>query len=404
MTFDVERVRAQFPALSDGTAFFDGPGGTQVPERVAAAISDAMLGGLSNRDRGTGSGRRADDIVVLARGAMADLLGASAESVIFGRSMTALTYDLARTLATSWGPGDEVVVTSLDHDANVRPWVHAAEMSGATLRWAHFDPTTGELPVEAIAEVLSPRTKLVAFTGASNVLGTMPDIQAISAQAQDQGAWVFLDAVHLTPHVRIDMRALKVDFIACSPYKFFGPHLGVLAGRPDVLESLHPPKLLPSPTNIPERFELGTLPYEALAGVTAAVDFIADLSATSTGTRRERLNDAYAAVEAHESVLVERMEQGLDQVPGLVRYSKASRRTPTVYFDVSSVPNSDLSAYCAAQSINVPASTFYAIEASRRIGLGDAGALRAGISIYTTKSEVDRLIDAVRAGNVSVGR
>lgn len=399
MTFDVERVRAQFPVLADGTAFFDGPGGTQVPARVAAAISDAMLGGLSNRDRGTGSGRRADDIVAQARGAMADLLGASAESVIFGRSMTAMTYDLARTLATGWGPGDEVVVTSLDHDANVRPWVYAAEVSGATLRWAQFDPTTGELPVEAIAEVLSPRTKLVAITGASNILGTMPDIHAITAQAHSYGAWVFLDAVHLTPHVRIDMLALKVDFIACSPYKFFGPHLGVLAGRPDVLESLHPPKLLPSPTNIPERFELGTLPYEALAGVSAAVDFIADLSATSTGTRRQRLSEAYAEVVAHENALGKRLEQGLDHVPGLVRYSNANRRTPTVYFAVPPVSSSDLSAYCATQSINVPASNFYAIEASRRLGLGDAGALRAGISVYTTKDEVDRLIDAVRIGS-----
>ncbi len=397
MVYDIDRVRAQFPVLARGTVFFDGPGGTQVPTRVATAISDAMLGGLSNRDRGTATGRRADDIVLEARSAVGDLLGAGPESVIFGRSMTALTYDLARTLASGWGPGDEVVVTTLDHDANVRPWVHAAEVAGATVRWVHFDSTTAELPVDAMEAAFNQRTKVVAVTGASNILGTRPDVRAIAERAHSVGALVFLDAVHLTPHVRIDMSALGVDFIACSPYKFFGPHLGVLAGMPESLESLHPPKLLPSPAHAPERFELGTLPYEMLAGVTAAVDFIADLAAT-TGTRSERLSAAYADVQAHEDALRERLEQGLDQIPGLIRYSRAERRTPTVYFEIPPMPSSELSAHCATASINVPASNFYAVEASRQLGLGAGGALRAGISVYTTSADVDRLVDAVRSG------
>ncbi|MGC1208650.1 MAG: aminotransferase class V-fold PLP-dependent enzyme, partial [Ornithinimicrobium sp.] len=275
MAYDVEMVRAHFPSLASGTAFFDGPGGTQTPAVVAAAMAEAMLAGLSNRDRVTATGRRADDIVIAARQAMADLLGADPDGVIFGRSMTSLSYDLARTLAAGWGPGDEIVVTSLDHDANVRPWVQAAVAVGAQVRWAHFDPDTAELSVDAIAEVLSPRTRLVALTGASNVLGTMPDIEAIAARVHQQHvgqqradqhrpALVYLDAVHFAPHVSIDMAALGVDFVACSPYKFFGPHLGVLAGIPAVLETLHPAKLLPSPARAPERFELGTLPYESL--------------------------------------------------------------------------------------------------------------------------------------------
>ncbi len=406
--FDVSAVRAHFPALQSGTAFFDGPGGTQTPTAVASAISEAMLAGLSNRDRGTASGCRADDIVIDARQAMADLLGAEPGGIIFGRSMTSLTYDLARTLASGWGPDDEIVVTSLDHDANVRPWLQAAEAAGAQVRWAHFDPDTGELPVEAITAVLSPHTRLVALTGASNVLGTIPDVGAIAARvhqarAGQQRALVYLDAVHLAPHVSIDMAALGVDFVACSPYKFFGPHLGVLAGVPEILESLRPAKLLPSPVRVPERFEVGTLPYESLAGVTAAVDFIADLSGASTGTRRERLIHSYAELGTHELGLQDRLDRGLDQVPSVVRHSRAERRTSTVYFRVAGIDGADVSRHCAEAGVNAPSSNFYAIEASRRLGLGDAGAIRAGIAAYTTVDDVDRLLAAVRSAAAGGG-
>ncbi|MGB3829820.1 MAG: cysteine desulfurase-like protein [Ornithinimicrobium sp.] len=396
VVYDIDAVRSHFPALATGTAFFDGPGGTQTPSTVAAAMSEAMLAGLSNRDRGTATGRRADDIVTGAREAMADLVGASADSVIFGRSMTTLTYDLARTLSADWGPHDEVVVTSMDHDANVRPWVQAAQAVGATIKWAHFDPATSELPIEAVTAAMSPRTRLVALTGASNVLGTVPDVAAIAAAARERSALVFLDAVHLAPHQSIDMDTLGVDFIACSPYKFFGPHCGVLVGTARVLSSLHPAKLLPSPSRVPERFELGTLPYETLAGVTAAVDFIADLADVATGPRRERLIRAYAQVQAHEDGLRQRLEHGLDRLPGLVRYSRATDRTPTVYFRLSDVPSAEVSRRCAAAGVNAPASNFYAIEASRRLGLGDEGAVRAGIAPYTNAEDVDRLVAAAQ--------
>ncbi len=401
--YDVTAVRAHFPALDSGIAFFDGPGGTQTPTPVARAMSEAMLAGLSNRDRLTPTGRRADDIVTSAREAMADLLGADAAGVVFGRSMTSLTYDLARTLSADWGPQDEIVVTSLDHDANVRPWVQAAQAVGAQVRWAHFDPDTAELPLEAVTAVLSPRTRVVALTGASNVLGTRPDVTAVATAAHQQGAYVFLDAVHLAPHVSIDMAELDVDFVACSPYKFFGPHLGVLAGVPETLESLQPAKLLPSPARIPERFEVGTLPYEALAGVSAAVDFIADLSGEPAGTRRERLVLSYAEVGAHERGLQARLEEGLDQLPTVRRYSRARHRTPTAFLRVAGVDGIEVSRRCAEAGVNAPCSNFYAIEASRRLGLGDEGAIRAGIAAYTTTEDVDRLVAGVHSAAELVG-
>ncbi len=277
-TYDVERVRACFPALAGGTAFFDGPGGSQVPRSVADAVAGAMTAGLSNRGTVTSTEQRAEDLVVGARAAMADLLGVEAGGVVFGRSMTQLTFDLARSLAKGWGPGDEVVVTRLDHDANIRPWVVAAEAVGATVRWVDFDPASAELLLDpGLLSVLSGRTRLVAVTGASNLLGTRPDLPAVARAVHEVGALLFVDGVHLTPHAPVDVAATGADVFACSPYKFFGPHLGVLAAAPAVLETVHPDKLLPSTDAVPERFELGTLPYELLAGVTAAVDFVADL-------------------------------------------------------------------------------------------------------------------------------
>lgn len=393
----MEQVRAQFPALASGVAFFDGPGGSQTPACVAERISEAMLAGLSNRDRGTPTGRRADEIVLQARAAMADLLNAEADAVVFGRSMTALTYDLARTLGRQWAPGDEVVLTSLDHDANVRPWIQAAQGVGAVVRWAHFDAGTAELPTPTVVDVLSERTRVVALTAASNVLGTRPDVAEIAAAAHRVGALVVIDAVHLVPHAPADLLGWDADVVLCSPYKFFGPHLGVLAGRADLLASLHPDKLLPSPDRVPERFELGTLPYELLAGTCAAVDFLAGLGSTAStsGTRRQRLLESYRAIETHEQEMLRCLESGLETVEGLVRYSRAATRTPTAYFALAHQDSARVSAHCARAGLNVPASHFYAIEASHRLGLGDAGAIRAGMAPYTTRAEVDRLLEAV---------
>ncbi len=378
--------------------FFDGPGGTQTPEPVTQAVADTMRSALSNRDRDTLSGRRADDIVLAARAAIADLLAVEPQTVVFGRSMTALTYDMARMQAAQWGPGDEVVVTSLDHDANISPWVQAADGVGATVKRAHFNVQTGELPISDVVAQITPRTRLVAVTAASNVIGTRPDIPAIAQAAHEVGALVYVDLVHLTPHAAIDVQALGADLVACSAYKFFGPHLGVLAGRAEVLQGLRPQKLLPSPDRIPERFELGTLPYAMLAGVTAAVDFIAGLDSDASGDRRSRLMVSYAALEGHEQILTRRLDAGLAEVEGLTSYSRAAHRTPTAYFSVHGVGTADLSQHCIKAGLNVPASHFYALDASRRLGLGDTGALRVGIAPYTTETEVDALLGAIAEG------
>jgi cysteine desulfurase family protein (TIGR01976 family) len=395
--YDVEAVRAQFPALRSGVAYFDGPGGSQTPRGVAETISGAMTSGLSNRGRVTGSERRADDIVLGARQAVADLLGAQPGGVVFGRSMTQLTYDFSRALAKDWTPGDEVVVTRLDHDANIRPWVQAAAAVGATVRWVDFDRGTGELATEAVAAALSGRTRLVAVTGASNLLGTRPDIPAIADAAHRVNALCYVDGVHLVPHLKVDVTALGADLFVCSPYKFFGPHLGVLAAAPDLLDRLRPDKLLPSTDAVPERFELGTLPYELLAGVSAAVDFIAGLDpGASAGTGRpDRLLSSYAAVDAHETAMLRRLEDGLGRIGGVVRYGGAASRTPLVLFSVDGVPPAQVYRRLGAANVNAPAGSFYALECSRWLGLGDDGAVRAGLAPYTSAEEVDRLLDVL---------
>lgn len=320
-TFEVDAVRAHFSALREGAAHFDGPGGSQTPDVVGQAIYDTITGPLSNRGRTTAAERNAEDAVAGCRTAVADLLRVEPNGVIFGRSMTQLTFDLARTIARRWGPGDEVVVTRLDHDANVRPWVLAAERVGATVRFADFDPVTGELDPTQIERVLSPATRLVAVTAASNLIGTMPDLPAISQLAHAVGAWLYVDGVHYTAHAPVDVQQLGADFFACSPYKFLGPHCAAVYGHPDILEQLNPDKLLPSPNTVPERFELGTLPYELMAGTTAAVDFIAGLTAGHVGqagpgaSRRDRLTASMTALEAHEENLRRRIESGLTALP-----------------------------------------------------------------------------------------
>src|SRR4051794_861500 len=313
-SYDVATVRAAFPALKAGTAHFDGPGGTQVPEPVAQAVAETLTSPIANRGRITQAERNADDVVLAARSAMADLLHADPGGIVFGRSATALTMDLARTLATGWGPGDEVVVTRLDHDANVRPWVLAAEAAGATVRWLPFDPATGEL--DDVGTVLTGRTRLVAVTGASNLIGTRPPVEQIATRVHDTGALLAVDGVHLTAHVPVDVAAFGADFFTCSPYKFLGPHCGVLAARPELLEHLRPAKLLPSTDAVPERFELGTLPYELMAGTTAAVDFLAALAPGDAAGRRDRLVASPTAPEGAEDAALARPPAGLSPPPG----------------------------------------------------------------------------------------
>jgi cysteine desulfurase family protein (TIGR01976 family) len=316
--------------------------------------------------------------------------------VVFGRSMTQLTFDFARALAATWEPGDEVVVTRLDHDANIRPWVLAAEAVGAVVRWADFDPATGELTEDDIAAVLSPRTRLVAVTAASNLIGTCPPVRAITDLAHDADALAYVDGVHFTAHDAVYLDALGADFYACSPYKFLGPHCGVLAAAPALLEELRPHKLLPSTDAVPERFELGTLPYELLAGTTAAVDFLASLS-PGTGERRARLVAAMGAIGAHEDRLRARIEAGLAALPGVTVHSRAAHRTPTLLVSFADRECAAAYAFLAERGVNAPASSFYALEASRRLGLGDGGALRIGLAPYIDDSDVDRLLDGLGA-------
>jgi cysteine desulfurase family protein (TIGR01976 family) len=392
-TYDVDAVRAHFPSLAGGTAHFDGPGGSQTPDVVAQAMYDTLTGPLSNRGSNTAAERNAEAAVVGARLALADLLGADPSGIVFGRSMTQLTMDLARTMAKDWGPGDEVVVTRLDHDGNVRPWVIAAEAVGATVRWADFDPATAELDPAVIADLLSERTRVVAVTAASNLLGTMPDVRAIADLAHRTDALLYVDGVHYTPHSFVDVEALGADFYACSPYKFLGPHCGVVAGRFELLEKLRPDKLAPSSDAVPERFELGTLPYELMAGTTAAVDFLASL-VPGDGSRRECLKVSLAAVGAHEDRLNARVEEAFAALPGTTIWSRAARRTPTLLttFDGHSV--ADVYAHLGQHGVNAPAGTFYAYEAARFLGL-DEGGLRIGLAAYTSDADVDRLLDVV---------
>jgi len=298
-------------------------------------------------------------------------------------------------LSRAWGTGDEVVVTRLDHDANVRPWVQAAEARGATVRWAAFDPASGELEPDTVGSLLSERTRLVAVTGASNLIGTRPDLAAITALAHDAGALTWIDGVHLTAHASIDVAALGADFFVCSPYKFLGPHCGCLVAAPDLLQTLHPDKLLPSTGAVPERFEFGTLPYELMAGTTAAVDFLASLAGTDGG-RRERLVGGMAALERHEDPLRERVEEGLRDLPGATLWSRAKHRTPTLLVSFEGRDAADAYRFLAGRGVNAPAGSFYALEASRHLGLGDAGGLRIGLAPYSYDSDVDRLLAGLR--------
>ncbi|MBZ6260055.1 cysteine desulfurase-like protein [Streptomyces olivaceus] len=395
MALDVEAIRAQIPALKSGSARFDAPGGTQTPQPVIDAIGEALANPLANRGRTTEGERNADGIVSEARAALGDLLATAPRGIVLGRSATQLAYDLSRTLAKSWGPGDEVVVTRLDHDSNIRPWVQAAEAAGASVRTADFDPATGELRPEHVEAVLSPRTRLVAVTAASNLVGAMPDLPAVARLAHGVGALVHVDAVHYASHAVVDPAALGADTLVCSPYKFLGPHLGVLAARPEFLESLRPDKLLPSSDAVPERFELGTLPYELLAGTRAAVDFLAGLDPEARGSRRDRLVASFAALEAHEDALRARIEQGLAALDGITVYSRAARRTPTLLFTVAGLRPAEVYRHLADHGIDAPAGTFYALEASRRLGLGDEGGVRVGLAPYTDTDDVDRLLAAL---------
>ena len=396
MSYDVNKVRASFPSLNTGLAFFCGPGGSQVPDVVGQTISDAITKPISNRNVNTESEKNAEEIVLSFRAAVADLIDVDPRGVVYGRSWTQLTYDFSRTLAKNWGPGDEVVVTTLDHDSNVRPWVQAAEAVGATVRWAQLDPDTTELSVEAVESVLSAKTKLVAVTGAGNTIGTRPDLKAIGAAVHKVGALFYVDAVHLTPHAPISAKEIGADFIGFSFYKMFGPHCAALAAAPALLETLQNDKLLPATNVVPERFEFGTLPYELMAGSVAAIEYIANLAPGSATSRREKIVNSMHALERYEDELFEYMESSLKALPGITLYGHAKKRTPTIYFSFKGFESAEIYKAMAGKSVTLPASNFYALETSRKLGLGDAGALRAGLAPYSTREDVDRLVAGLK--------
>jgi cysteine desulfurase family protein (TIGR01976 family) len=394
---DVEAVRAGYPALADGYAYLDGAAGTQVPSSVITAMSAAQAAGLGNTGGAFPASERSEQITANCRAAVAALTGGEPEGVALGPSMTALTYRFAAALARDWRPGDEVVVSRLDHDANIRPWVQAAERAGATVRWAEVDLDTGELPADQYAGLLTDRTKLVAVTAASNVLGTRPDVPAITALARAAGALSYVDGVHATPHVPTDVRALGADLYATSAYKWSGPHIAAVVGAPSLLDRLRPDKLAPSPDTVPERFELGTLPFESLVGVTAAVEHLAGLAAdTSSGGLRDRVLDSMAAVQQHEQELFAVLLAGLESMPQVRLYGRAASRTATAYFNVDGMTPVQVAARLAARKINVWDGDNYAWEITGALGIRDSGsAVRAGLVHYNDATDVDRLLTAV---------
>jgi cysteine desulfurase family protein (TIGR01976 family) len=396
VAFDVTRVRATYPAMSDGYAYLDGAAGTQVPAAVIAAIREAYEAGLSNSGGAFPASSRADVITQACREAVADLVGGDPGGVILGPNMTTLTYRMAAALARTWRPGDEVVVSRLDHDANIRPWVQAANRAGAVVRWAEVDPATGELPAAQYTTLIGDRTRLVAVTSASNVIGTRPDVAAITAMVRAAGALSYVDGVHATPHGPVDMAALGADFYVTSAYKWSGPHIGALIASPDLLDTLHPDKLVPAPDNVPDRFELGTLPFADLAGVAAAVDHLAGLDDAASGTRRERVLTSMAAAEAYEQRLFAVLLGGLESMRHVTTYGKAARRTATAFFTVASQTPRQVAAHLASRKINVWDGHNYAWEVTGALGIRDSGsAVRAGLVHYNDEPEVTRLLEAI---------
>jgi cysteine desulfurase family protein (TIGR01976 family) len=396
-SYDVARVRARYPALADGHAYLDGAAGMQVPEPVIDAIAAAYRAGIGNLGGAFAASDRAVAITAGARAAVADLVGGVPDGIVFGPSATALAYRISDTLSRQWTAGDEIVVSRLDHDSNVRPWIQAAGRAGATVRWAEVDLATGELPAEQYAELIGRRTRLVAVTAASNAIGTRPDLAAIAGIAHAAGALCYVDGVHATPHMPVDVAALGADFYTTSAYKWSGPHVAALAAAPELLETLWPDKLAPSSNAVPSRFERGTLPFADLAGMTAAVEHLAAIAgaAGDGGSRRARVLASMAAVEAYESALFARLLGGLSAMSHVTLYGKAARRAPTAFFNVAGVCPRAVAERLAAARVNVWNGDNYAYELCIALGLEPDGAVRAGLVHYNDASDVDRLLAGV---------
>jgi len=398
-----EDIRSHFPALqrSHGTypvAYFDGPGGTQVPSPVPIAMADYLFHRNANAHWAFPTSAETDRVRYQAREAMADFLCATAEEIVFGPNMTTLTYHLSRTLGREMEPGDEVVVTELDHHANVDPWKALETERGVRIRTLPMIPETGTLDLERFPDLLGPRTRLVALGAASNILGTLTDVAPLARMAKEVGAKVFVDAVHLAPHRRIRVQDFGCDFLACSPYKFYGPHMGVLWIRRDLLEDMDVPKVAPAPQAGPERFESGTANAEGMAGTTAVVDFLAGLAGPEPASRREKLDAVFSELPTREGVLLEQLWNGLEAIRGVRLYGPppGDHRAPTLSFTVEGIPSREVSSKLANQAgAFLSHGNFYAATVVDRLGLRPHGMVRAGISIYTTAEEVDRVVEGV---------
>jgi cysteine desulfurase family protein (TIGR01976 family) len=397
----VEKIRARFPALErhEGghpVAYFDGPGGTQVPRSVVEAISDYLYHHNSNTHWGYPTSNETDATIRKGREALADLLNAKPSEIVFGPNMSTLTFHLSRALGRAYGPGDEIVVTELDHHANIDPWRAVAKDRGVTVRSVRMVAETGQLDWQDLEAKVCKRTKVLAIGVASNALGTINDVRRAAEIAHSAGALLFADGVHSTPHIPTDVKAWGCDFLACSAYKFYGPHMGVLYARNELLQSIDFPKLVPAPDHAPERAETGTLNHEGIAGAAAAVDFIASLAAGAS--RREQLQPALAGLDARGHQLVTQMWEGLSNIPGVMVFGPTpeERRTPTVSFVVRGVTSADVSAHLAKRGVFVSHGNFYAATVVERLGLKKEGVVRAGCACYTTSEEVDRLVEGVR--------
>jgi cysteine desulfurase family protein (TIGR01976 family) len=396
----VEEIRRHFPALErrhNGlpVAYFDGPGGTQVPQAVVDAMADYLLHHNANTHWAYPTSVETDAALSAAREALADLLGGKPSEIAFGANMTTLTFHLGRALGRRWAPGDEVVVTELDHHANVDPWRQLARERGLVVRTVRFRPETGQLDMDDLAGALGPKTRLLAIGAASNALGTKSDVRRAADLARAAGALVFVDAVHYAPHSFVDVHALGADVLACSAYKFYGPHVGVLWGRQALLEDLDLPKLEPAPENAPDRVETGTQNHEGIVGAAAAVDVLASLSEGKD--RRSRLAASMAGLHARGQTLVERLWAGLGGIPGVTLYGPppTEPRTPTVAFTVRGIVSEDVAKALAERAVFVSNGDFYATTVVRRLGHADDGVVRAGCACYTTADEVERLVAGI---------
>jgi cysteine desulfurase family protein (TIGR01976 family) len=399
----VAEVRRRFPAFErqiNGrpVAYFDAPGGTQVPRSVADAVRDYLLHHNANTHWAFPTSAETDAMIVRAREAAADLLGASAGEIAIGANMTTLTFHLARALGRQWGPGDEVLVTELDHHANVAPWRALARERGITVRAVPLATDRRTLDTAALQQMLGPRTRLVAVGAASNAIGTVTDPAPIAELVHGAGALLFTDAVHYAPHELVDVRAMGSDFLACSAYKFCGPHVGILFVQKGIAEALDVPKLEPAPDTAPERFETGTLNHEGIAGVEAAVNFLAELGGAE-GDRRHRLEASYAWLHTQGERLFRQMWEGLAAIPEVTLYGYApglARRTPTVAFTVGNLPSSAVASALAEDGVFVSDGDFYASTVVERLGLKQRGLVRAGCACYTSEEEVERLVEGVK--------